>query len=164
MRTSSFLKRFLTVTALAGALAAGFLAARNGAAAPNQVPAKTRAELLAIREAVWRAWFAYDFAGLEKLLPDETLGINAGLEHWDSRKDAIEDSKKFKESGGRLVRIEFPRTEIQLYGNIAILYSEYLTETDTNGQREVVHGRATEVFVRRNNTWVNSGWHTDSGK
>jgi hypothetical protein len=51
-----------------------------------------------------------------------------------------------------------------VYGDVAVLYSLYRVETESDGRREVQQGRATEVFVLRNGQWINPGWHTDSGK
>ena len=68
-----------------------------------------------------------------------------------------------KAVGGKLLQLEFPKTEIQCYGNTAILYSTYVYEVDTNGQRAPRSGRVTEVFVYRKGRWVNPGWHMDCG-
>lgn len=130
----------------------------------SQLNPGERAELLKTREAVWRAWFTNDRQALEKFLPDDVIGINSGEEKWDTRAIALEGAAQFAASGGRLVRLEFPHTEIQRYGDVTVLYSLYTTETETHGQRTVTSGRATEIFVRRNGRWLNTGWHLDSGK
>ena len=124
-----------------------------------------RQEILKAREAVWRAWFNYDRAELEIVIPEETVAINSGDGPWEDRTAVIEGSRKFAESGGKLVRLEYPRTEIRLYGDVAILYTTYLVETQSpDGKRDVSSGRGTEIFVRRDGRWVNPGWHLDSGK
>jgi hypothetical protein len=76
----------------------------------------------------------------------------------------LDGAKRFAESGGKLVRLEFPKTEIQVYGNTIIIYTTYVYETEVNGQHSTASGRATEMFVRRGNELVNVGWHMDSGK
>jgi len=123
-----------------------------------------RKELLAAREQVWRAWFVHDERALTALLPADTLAINNGEEAWESRDDVLKGSREFAEGGGRLVRLEFPRVEIQSYGNVAVIYSLFTFETETNGKRTTSSGRATEIFVRKNGKWTNPGWHLDSGK
>jgi len=60
--------------------------------------------------------------------------------------------------------MEFPRVEVQVFGDVAVVYSQYLFEVETAGARQVSSGRATEVFVRRAGRWVNPGWHMDSGR
>ena len=70
----------------------------------------------------------------------------------------------FVAAGSRLMRLEFPRTEILAYGDVAILFTTYLFEVKTKGTRSITSGRGTELFVRRDGEWVNSGWHLDSGK
>jgi hypothetical protein len=155
----------LTVTALAD---------RTPAAAcseSQEVSPTLRREILRAREAVWRAWFANDQEELDWMIPAETVAINAGAKEWEGRAEVLAGSRAFVEGGGRLVRFEFPRTEIQLFGDVAILYTTYLFETESGGEprqrrgeRSVTAGRGTEIFVRRGGRWVNSGWHTDSGR
>jgi hypothetical protein len=130
----------------------------------RQLNSVERAELLKTREAVWRAWFTSDRKALGKLLPNELIGINNGEEKWDTRATALEGSAQFAAEGGRLVRLEFPRTEIQVFGDVAVLYGLYTAEMEIHGQRTIISGRATEIFVRRDRSWLNAGWHLDSGK
>jgi len=170
--------KYIGATALLGALLVGatlFPAAADeteiaaGApktcVLPESVSPALRQEILKAREAVWRAWFNYDRAELEIVIPEETVAINSGDGPWEDRAAVIEGSRKFAESGGKLVRLEYPRTEIRLYGDVAILYTTYLVETQSSdGKRDVSSGRGTEIFVRRNGRWVNPGWHLDSGK
>jgi hypothetical protein len=63
-----------------------------------------------------------------------------------------------------LIKLEFPKTEIQMYGLTAVIYSTYVCELEVGGQRRTDTGRVTEVFVLRNGQWVNPGWHMDRGK
>ena len=120
--------------------------------------------LLDAREAVWRAYFSNDRATLEKLIPEETIAINANDNNWENRSAIFDGAAQFAKSGGKLVKLEFPKTEIQVYGSTAVVYSNYLYELETAGQRHQQTGRVTEVFVLRKGQWVNPGWHMDSGK
>lgn len=128
------------------------------------LPDQMKKRLLDAREAVWRAFFAGDRATLEKLIPEETLAIEAGENKWSTRQMILEGSAQFAKSGGKLLKLEFPKTEIQVYGFTAVVYSNYAYELETGGQRTNQTGRVTEVFVLRNGQWVNPGWHMDSGK
>ena len=123
-----------------------------------------RAELLKVREAVWRAWFADDQAALERVLPEDTLAINNGEEAWETREEVLKTAAQFVADGGRLIRLEFPRVEVRTYGDVAVLYSLFTTETELQGKRSTSSGRATEIFIRRDGQWLNAGWHLDSGK
>jgi ketosteroid isomerase-like protein len=132
---------------------------------PQTLTPAERRELLVARESVWRSYFAGDAAALERALPAELVAINAGEEEWQGRAATLEGARQFRSSGGRLLRLEFPKTEIQVYGDTAILYTTYLFETEgRDGKRETSSGRGTEIFVRRDGGWVNSGWHLDSGR
>ena len=117
-----------------------------------------RERILAAREKVWRAWFGNDRALLEKLIPDEAVAIGDG-ENWSNKAAILAEAKSFAESGGKLVRLEFPKTEIQVYGNTVILYTTYVYETEMNGKRSTSSGRGTEMFVRRGNEFINVGWN-----
>src|SRR6266849_9939333 len=130
----------------------------------SRVTPELRSELLSIRESVWRAWFANDQKALTKLLPPDLVAINNGQSEWDSREKMLASAKEFAAKGGRLLTLNFPRTEMQIYGSVAILYSEFELEMSVSGNTQKQAGRATEIFVRQNGHWVNSGWHLDSGK
>jgi ketosteroid isomerase-like protein len=123
-----------------------------------------RGEILKVRESVWRAWFADDTKALERLVPPDTIVISSGEEKWKNQADVLRTAAEFHSGGGKLTRLEFPRTEIQRFGEVAIIWTTYVVETEENGKRSVSSGRATEIFVRRNGEWVNPGWHTDSEK
>lgn len=122
------------------------------------------ADLLKVRETVWRSWFAGDLQTLEKLVPKGSIAINPGEENWQNQAEILAESKQFHDSGGKLIRLEFPRTEIQHFGNVAILYGKYVYEIESNGKRSTNSGRATEIFVLTNGQWTNPGWHTDHEK
>jgi ketosteroid isomerase-like protein len=123
-----------------------------------------RAELLKARESVWRSWFANDTKALKVLVPPDTIVISSGEEKWKNQADILESAAKFHAAGGKLVRLEFPRTEIQRFGDVAVTYSQYLYEAEVDGKRSVTSGRVTEIFVLRNGHWTNPGWHTDTEK
>ena len=133
-------------------------------AAPRQFGDPMKKRLLDAREAVWRAYFAGDRATLEKLIPEETIAINAHDDNWSGRAKVLEGSAEFAKNGGKLIKLEFPKTQIQMYGMTAVVYSTYSYELEVGGQRSTSSGRVTEVFVLRNGQWVNPGWHMDSGK
>ncbi|MGB2898210.1 MAG: nuclear transport factor 2 family protein [Candidatus Acidiferrum sp.] len=143
--------------AVVGALA--MLIASGWATSPDD-----RAELLKVREEVWRAWFANDTKRLEALVPQDTIVISSGEEKWKNQADILQSAAKFHAAGGKLIRLEFPRTEIQRFGDVAITYSQYLYETEVDGKRSLTSGRVTEIFVQRHGKWTNPGWHTDAEK
>jgi ketosteroid isomerase-like protein len=121
-------------------------------------------ELLKVRESVWRAWFAGDLTLLRKLVPNDTVVISSGDKNWKDQAAVLREAAAFHASGGRLTRLEFPKTEVQHFGNVAIVWSQYVLETDSGGKRSTSSGRVTEVFVERDGGWVNPGWHTDGEK
>jgi hypothetical protein len=43
-------------------------------------------QLLAARDAVWRAYFSNDRAQLEKYLPEELIAIGPGIADWGNRR------------------------------------------------------------------------------
>src|SRR5437870_2011325 len=64
-------------------------------AAPRPLGDQMKKRLLDAREAVWRAYFAGDRAMLEKLLPEETLAIEAGDNNWSNRQKILDDAIEF---------------------------------------------------------------------
>jgi ketosteroid isomerase-like protein len=128
----------------------------------QSLDADDKQELLAAREAVWRAWFANDGPRLAELVPPELIAIEQS-EKWENRDAVLAGAKDFAAKGGKLVRLEFPQTEVQMFGYTAIVYSKYVCEVEIDGKRSTQSGRATEMFVNRQGKWVNVGWHLDSG-
>jgi ketosteroid isomerase-like protein len=129
---------------------------------PRTITPEMRQRILSQREAVWKAWFANDRAQLEKLIPAEVIAL--GDDGWSDRATIFAQAKSFADSGGKLVKLEFPKTEMQVYGDTVLVYTTYLYETEVNGKRSSSSGRATEMFVRRGDDLVNVGWHMESGK
>ena len=130
--------------------------------APRPLSEQMKQQLLQAREAVWRAFFAGDRAKLEKLIPAETIAIEAFDNNWSNRQRILEGAEQFAKNGGKLIKLEFPKTEIQVYGFTAIVYSNYSYELEEGGRRHAKSGRVTEIFVLRNGEWVNPGWHMDN--
>ena len=125
---------------------------------PIKVSEQTRKFILDSREQVWRAWFSNDRAKLEGMIPDEAIAIDTGNPNWENRAAILEGAKNFAESGSKLIRLEFPRTEIQIYGNAIILYTSYLFETENGGKKQTTIGSGIETFVQRDGKLVNTGW------
>jgi ketosteroid isomerase-like protein len=121
-------------------------------------------QLLEVREQVWRAWFANDTAALHKLVPPETIVMSGSEQNWEHQADVFQGAAKFQFQGEKLIRLEFPRTEVQHFGDVAIVWSNYVYEIETNGKRSVSTGHSSEIFVRRDGQWTNPGWHTNSTK
>jgi ketosteroid isomerase-like protein len=122
------------------------------------------AAILKCRESVWQAWFANDTKTLQELVPAEAIAISPSEDQWESQADIFRGAAEFQAQGGKLLRLEFPRSKIQRYGETAFVYSEFVLETEVGGKRSLATGRATEVFVLRSGRWINPGWHTDSHK
>ena len=117
-----------------------------------------RAALMQAREAVWRAYFGGDRAALMKLLPPELITIEPGSTTFGTRTSTLDGSRSFAAGGGKLTRLVFPSTEIQVYGNTAILYTSYEMDLQSGGQTRSERGMATEVFVFKDGQWLNPGW------
>lgn len=125
--------------------------------------ATAQSELLEAREAVWIAWFGNDKLALHRLIPENVIGINNGDSIWYGFQGVMENAKQFHANGGRLLSLEFPRTQIQKFGDVAILYSLYRMKYEFGDEVSEYEGRATEIFIRTPEGWTNPGWHLDSG-
>jgi Domain of unknown function (DUF4440) len=124
---------------------------------------QVRKELLDARETAWRSFFQKDLDVVERIVAPELIAIQENSDRWDNRTRLIALAKAMNEQGVQLLRLEFPRTEIQLFGDTAIPYYTYIFETGLKGKSVVDGGRATEIFVRRDGKWVDVGWHLDNG-
>jgi ketosteroid isomerase-like protein len=133
---------------------------------PAILPPPAKQQLLQAREAVWRAFFTNDQAQLDKLVPADTIVLEtAGEKPFAKKAQIMEAARELAQSGNKLVRLEFPQTEMQVYGDTAIIYTTYLYELENSkGERHTSAGRATEIFVRRGGIWVNPGWHLTPAK
>jgi len=128
---------------------------------PAAITPQLRQQILTAREAVWRAYFTNDQTQLAKLVPADTIVLEGSYEKpFVKQAEILESAKQGAQSGNKLVRLEFPQTEMQVYGDTAILYTTYLYELENaRGEHYSSTGRATEIFVRRQGAWINPGWH-----
>jgi uncharacterized protein DUF4440 len=117
-----------------------------------------RGSLMKAREGVWRAWFAGDTDSLGTVLPPELITLEAGTGAFGTRTSTLDGSRGFAARGGKLTRLAFPRTEIQTYGNTAVMYSSYEMDLQSGGTTTPQRGAAVEVFVKQNGRWLNTGW------
>jgi hypothetical protein len=109
--------------------------------------------LFKARERVWRAWFAGDTKTLEELVPPETIVMSGGEEKWKDQADVLRTSIEFHAKGGKLLRLDFPRTEVQRFGDVAIVWSSYVVEVEVEGKRSSGSSRVTEI--RKNDSPTN---------
>jgi hypothetical protein len=142
----------------------GLMLAAAATGSSSEVPTGVTVdpEVLQLREAAWRAWFAGDEAGLGRMLPPEFIGINMQAGPFSTRDETLEQAKAFRAGGGRLVRLEFPETRAQRYGDVVVLYGRYVAVMESEGIERTASGRLTEVFVRRDGRWLHPGWHLDT--
>jgi len=119
-------------------------------------------KLLKVRRSVWIKWFENDQEALKKLVPEDTVVVSTGEPGIKHQADVLKGAADFRAAGGKLISLEFPKTEVQHFGDVAVTWSEYVLELEVGGKREKTVGRVTEVFVKRNDQWTNPGWHTDS--
>jgi hypothetical protein len=156
------LSRFLSNTRWVGFAAIAALATVSSSIAATE--GSIDPEVLSLREAAWRAWFAGDEPALMEMLPPEFIGINMQDSPFASRERSAEQAKGFKAGGGRLVSLEFPETRAQVYGDVVVLYGRYAVVFEPGGGAppQTVAGRLTELFVKRGGHWLHTGWHLDT--
>lgn len=145
---------------LAGLVAAGLMVAGSGLASgpPAQDP-----DLMRVQREVWEVYFAGDTTRLRQLTPG-LVTLDGGPQVFGDQERAVGGSARFHAGGGRLVELTFPALRVQQFGDVAIVYSTYRLVTVQGSDTSRSGGRATEVFVRQHGTWVNPGWHLDSGQ
>lgn len=153
------------LVAAALAVASAVIYARTPEAPPSKLPASGAAaidpEILRLREAAWRAWFAGDEATLREILPPEFIGIDMGDGPFSDLATTLAEARAFHTGGGRLASLEFPETRAQRFGDVVVLYGRFSVVLDARGQTSTLAGRLTEIFVRRGDRWWHPGWHLD---
>ncbi len=156
------MKRTIALMVLSLATALSGMPSPAAQAAPAQAaPAKADPEVLKLREAAWRAWFAGDTEALGRMLPPEFIGISM-QGPLTNREQTLAESREFHAGGGRLTRLEFPETQEQRYGDVVVLYGRYVVAFESGGSEKTFSGRLTEMFVRQGKTWLHTGWHLDT--
>lgn len=154
------------VALIASLAATPFALAAQAPAPPAQithVSPDIEKAIVAARDTAWRAWFANDTAIMQRTYPSNFIGVGWGNGPWQDKATEMAASAGFQQQGGKLVKLEFPRTEIQLIGDVAVVRSLYAVEFVLDGVTFNQSGRATEIFVRKNGYWEHPGWHLDSG-
>jgi hypothetical protein len=114
-------------------------------------------ELIAAREAVWRAYFEGDSARLVELLPEKMFAMH-------DRAQIIADSRGFAASGGRFVGITFTDDRFFVRGDVAQVQSRYRVALTNAGKPDTMSGFAIELFEKRDGRWINPSWHLDDGE
>jgi hypothetical protein len=136
---------------------AGMLSQPSGMAAPAPIDP----DVLIAREAAWRAFFGGDVGTLGDLLPSEFIGLGMNDAAFADRATTLEASRTFRERGGKLIRLAFPETQGQRFGDVVVLYGRYEVVLQSEGKERTMRGRLTEMFVRRDGKWFHPGWHLD---
>jgi len=158
MNLRRFLRLLISLSAVGGAWCVW-------ASEQQNVSDQTVKELFEARDAAWRSFFQEDpAAAIEWTISPNVIAIQENQEKWDNRARLTAMAEAMQSQKIQLIRLEFPRTEVQVFGDTAILYYTYIFETGTEGGRSGVDaGRGTEVFVRSNGSWLDTGWHLDNG-
>lgn len=114
-------------------------------------------DVIALREAAWRAWFAGDEAALRAMLPEDFLGIGWDGTEISNRAATIESSRGFKESGGRLVSLFFsgnPCAVSRRHGRFL-----WKLRSDVRSRHQGRDGpRATDRGIRQTRRQVAPSW------
>jgi hypothetical protein len=118
-------------------------------------------EVLRLREAAWRAFFGGDEQTLGDMLPEDFIGLGMTDEPFADRATTLAASRAFREKGGRLVRLTFPETQAQRFGDAVVLYGRFEVVIQSGGAERSLRGRLTEMFVKREGKWWHPGWHLD---
>jgi ketosteroid isomerase-like protein len=106
-------------------------------------------EVLVAREAAWRAFYDGDVKALGDVLPEDFIGINMNDGPFANRAQILDAARVFRERGGRLVRLSFPETQAQRFGDVVVLYGRFEVVSQSGGAERTRRGRLTEIFVRR---------------
>src|SRR5262249_48244903 len=102
-----------------------FAAVMSGTGLQVAADAAIEPEGLVAREAAWRAFYDGDVKALRESLPEDFIGINMNDGPFADRTKTLDASRAFHERGGRLVRLAFPETQAQRFGDVVVLYGRF---------------------------------------
>lgn len=86
-----------------------------------------------------------------------SIRFAAFVKRVSSLSDRLLDVRTWVRCGSRWTKF----TEVQHFGDVAIVWSSYVVETEVDGKRSLGSSRVTEIFVWQHGRWTNPGWHTD---
>lgn len=121
-------------------------------------PQPIQQQIFKAREAFWRAWFTNDRPKLEEMLAEKIIAIEENSSEWKNRESILNGAKEIAERGDKLTKLEFPRTEVQVYGSTWVLYTNYIYELEQNGKKITKTGKGVETYVKRGEKFINIGW------
>jgi ketosteroid isomerase-like protein len=125
--------------------------------------AAIKREILRLREAAWRTFYANDQDGFKRVVPRELIAMGWSGGTWNDRAEILAAMAERAKSGETIETLEFPRNEFQAYGDVVILYTAFrLVTKAANGSLHETKGRGTEVFVRHAGSWAHTAWHLDT--
>src|SRR4029450_988493 len=151
-----------TLRTISGVFGIALLAAvMSGADSQVAAGAAIDPEVLVGREGAWGAVYGGEVKALGEVLPEEFIGIGMNDAPFADRAKILDASRAFHERGGRLVRLAFPETQAQRFGDVVVLYGRYEVVFQSGGAEHTRRGRLTEMFVRRDGKWLHPGWHLD---
>ncbi len=105
-----------------------------------------------MREAVWHSWYKNDEVHHQALVPANLIAIDPGEEAWKSKTEFLASSRDFAAHHGRLLSLRFLKTQMQMFGHVAVLYSLYEVRFEYDGTPQMLSGRTTEVPQREQGT------------
>ncbi|HSA56573.1 MAG TPA: DUF4440 domain-containing protein [Gemmatimonadaceae bacterium] len=140
------------------------LGACRANAASSDTLAQIDPALERLQREVWEVWFAGDTTRLKEITGEDLVAMSPGNEDFSNLREQVDASAGFRAAGGKLIDLRFPRMRMQNFGDVVLVYTDYeytlAIGTDTTRQA----GRATEVFIKRDGTWLNPAWHMDARK
>jgi len=89
--------------------------------------------LLEDRQAIWQAWFTNDRSRLELLLPNSVIAITNGDTTWQDRSAVLGGRRGVCAQRRKNWSASPFENRKAVYGDVAILYSTYVAELETEG-------------------------------
>lgn len=128
----------------------------------GQLSEQEKAEIFTARTLAWVGFYDNTPELLRDIIPAELTFIS--LAGWGDVASLPQAMASHAKTGMHLQRLEFSRTDMQRYGDVAICYSEYTIVFDKDGKQTTSKGVASEVFVRKAGRWIHPGWHVSQAR
>jgi ketosteroid isomerase-like protein len=131
------------------ALALMLSAAPLAAAQKTTTSADDRSMILALESAWNQAEIHHDAAAAASIMADTFISVD----HHGALQSKSQYLADLKDRSFQPDEIANSDTSVYLYGNVAVVTSEYRTKGTDGGKPFVHHGRFTDTWVKLNGEW-----------
>ena len=115
--------------------------------------------ILAHIHSIFKAYMEADEATIQATHSSDWTGFNNQSRSIVRGNEGYMDNARRALSGGRIIRYELEDVEIQIHGDVGIVYyvANWTTKLNPSGTRVWMHVRSVDVYEKRSGSWIQIG-------